>query len=356
MSLRFITPVDGQMLTDAAGERCGNVLAIDVAVEAAPEKNIHINNLPAVWMDGAYHATVELDGYRNTIEAHDETGASVKAGIYWIPEATHRFAFSVDDNIWWLQDLTDQAPASIFDNPYLSVYKEAHDKYGIKVRFNLFYATDRRGGFNLSRMTDRYREEFLANHDWLHFAFHSDFEFPPNPYSETTYAKLKYDYDRINAEVQRFAGFELERCTTIHFGSGNRQAVRAIRAEGVRTLMGYMEVENGRSFVSYYLTPEEIARVNEYGFWKDHGEDMIFGRIDAVLNLYQPDGIVRRLEECLTRFPKNGYVEIMIHEQYFYSDYAAYMPNFRERVLTGAKWCVDHGYRPIFSCDATAEW
>ena len=83
---------------------------------------------------------------------------------------------------------------------------------------------------------------------------------------------------------------------------------------------------------------------------------MIFGRIDAVLNLYQPDGIVRRLEECLTRFPKNGYVEIMIHEQYFYSDYAAYMPNFRERVLTGAKWCVDNGYRPIFSCDATAEW
>ncbi|MEA4822555.1 MAG: hypothetical protein VB111_00360 [Clostridiaceae bacterium] len=356
MSLRFITPVDGQMLTDVAGVRCGDTLAVDIAVEAAPEKTIHINNKPAVWKNGAYHATIELDGYRNTIEAYDEAGMSVKAGIYWIPEATRRFAFSVDDNIWWLQDLTANAYTSIFDNPYLAVYKEAHDKYGIKVRLNLFYATDRKGGFNLSMMTDRYRNEFLANRDWLHLAFHSDFEFPEYPYSETTYAKLKYDYDHINTEAKRFAGYELERATTIHFGSGNRQAIRAIRSRGVKTLMGYMEAKDGKSFVSYYLTPEEVAKVNEYGFWKDHGEDMIYGRIDAVLNLYQPDGIVKHLDEGETRFPKKGFVEIMIHEQYFYEDYVAYMPNFRDRVLTGAKWCVEHGYTPMFSCDATAEW
>ena len=205
-------------------------------------------------------------------------------------------------------------------------------------------------------MTDRYRDEFLANHDWLHLAFHADFEFPDWPYTETTYAKLKYDYDSINREVKRFAGYELERCTTIHFGSGNRQAVRAIRAEGVRTLMGYMEVVDGKSHVSYYLSPEEVAKVNEFGFWKDHGEDMIFGRIDCVMNLYDCKGIVARMDECLERFPKNGYIEIMIHEQYFYEDYQAYMPDYREKVLTGVKYCVEHGYRPMFSCEATAEW
>ena len=356
MSLRFIDPVDGQMLTDLAGERRGDVLTVDISVAAAPGHRIHINNQPAVWKDGAYHAFVDLDGYRNTVEARDACGESVKAGIYWIPEATKRFALSVDDNIWWLQDLTDNDYASLFDNPYLAVYKEAHDLYGVKVRLNLFYATNRRGGFDLSRMTDRYKDEFLANHDWLHLAFHSDFEHPGDPYSASTYAKLKYDYDHINAEVRRFAGYDLDRCTTIHFGSGNRQVVRAIRARGVRTLMGYMELRNGKPSVSYYLTPEEIAKVNEYGFWKDHGEDMIFGRIDAVMNLYQPDGIVQRLDECLARFPKNGYVEIMIHEQYFYEDYRAYMPNYRERVLTGCRWCVEHGYRPMFSHEATAEW
>ena len=356
MSLRFITPLDGQMLTDIAGERRGDVLTIDVAVAAAPESRIHINNQLAEWRDGAYHACVDLDGYRNTIEARDAAGETVTAGIYWIPAATKRFALSVDDNIWWLQDLTENQYASIFDNPYLSVYKEAHDRYGVKVRLNIFYYTDRKGGFNLSMMTDRYKDEFLANHDWMHLAFHADTEHPGYPYSETTYAKLKYDYDHINAEVKRFAGYELERATTIHFGSGNRQAIRAIRAEGVKTLMGYMECKDGKTYVSYYLTPEEVAKVNQFGFWKEHGEDMIFGRIDAVLNLYQPEGIIARLDESLERFPKKGYVEIMIHEQYFYEDYRAYMPNYRERVLTGCKWCVDHGFKPMFSCEATAEW
>ncbi|MGI6337566.1 MAG: hypothetical protein ACOXZM_11120 [Eubacteriales bacterium] len=361
MSLRFITPVDGQFLTDTAGIRCGNTLAVDVAVEGAPNRKVFICNRPAEYKDSAYHAIVELDGYRNTLEAcvFCEDGADgdcVTAGVYWIPEATKKFALSVDDNVWWLQDLTRNQYASIFDNPYLRVYKDAHDKYGVKVRFNLFYATNRAGGFNLSQMTDRYKAEFLKNHDWLHLAFHSDFEFPAYPYSQTTYQKLKYDYERINSEVKRFAGFELEPCTTIHFGSGNRQAVRAIRARGVHTLMGYMEVKDGRSFVSYYLSPEEVAKVNEYGFWKDHSEDMIYGRIDCVLNLYQPDGIVQHLDECCKRFPKKGYVEIMIHEQYFYDDYVAFMPNYRERVFAGVEWCVNHGYTPMFTCEATAPW
>lgn len=355
MSLKFITPLDGQMMTDYAGVREGDTLMIDVAVEAAPEKVVYINNQPAEYRDGAYHANVALDGYRNTVEATCE-GNCVKMGIYWIPEATHRFAISVDDNIWWLQDLTLNNYASIFDNPYLAVYKEAHDLYGIKIRLNIFYTTSRKGGFNLSMMTDRYKDEFLANQDWLHLAFHADSEFPDWPYSESTYAKLKYDYDSINREVKRFAGYELERCTTIHWGSGNRQVVRAIRAEGLRTLMGYMQVHDGKSWVSYYLSAEETEKVSKYGFWKDHGEDMIFGRIACVLNTMSCEKIVECLDETLEKYPQNGYIEIMIHEQYFYKDYKGYLSDFRERVLTGVKWCVDHGYKPMFSVEATAEW
>ena len=355
MAIRFITPLDGQMMTDLAGVREGDALAIDVAVEAAPGQEVRINEQRAVWRDGAYHAAVLLDGYRNTVEAACGE-EKIKMGIYWIPEATKRFAVSVDDNIWWLQDLNDHPYRSIFDNPYLAVYQEAHDLYGIKLRLNIFYHTDRRGGFDLSRMTDRYRDEFLANHDWLHLAFHAESELPDWPYAEATYAGLKYDYDRIKREVKRFAGYEPDRCTTIHFGSGSRQAVRAIRAEGVRTLMGYMEVADGRSYVSYYLSPEEVAKVNEFGFWKDHGEDMIFGRIDCVMNQYDCTGIAARMDECLRRFPKNGYIEIMIHEQYFYEDYPSYMPDYREKVLTGVRYCVEHGYRPMFSGEATAEW
>ena len=46
----------------------------------------------------------------------------------------------------------------------------------------------------------------------------------------------------------------------------------------------------------------------------------------------------------------------MIHEQYFYPDYQAYIPNYKERIFAGVQWCVDHGYKPCFSGDVTAQW
>lgn len=360
MSIRFVTPVDGQMLTDTAGVRKGDVLAVSVAINACPDAKISVNGVDAVYSDGAHRATVELDSYRVTLEATDAvSGDTERAVIYWLRDFDHRYAFSVDDNIWFLQDLhlNRDTYTSIFDNSYLAMYKELHDTFGTCVRLNIFYSTPRLGGFNLSEMTDKYRDEFRANSNWLHLAFHADKEFPEWPYSNSTFLRMQKDYADIAREIKRFAGQDaLENATTIHFGSGNRPAVRGIRGRGITTLMGYMEVQDGKSFVSYYLSPEEVDKVNEYGFWKDHSEDMIFGRIDCVMNLYPVEGIRARLDEGLVRFPKRGTIELMIHEQYFYPDYQAYIPNYKERIFAGVQWCVDHGYKPCFSGDVTAQW
>ena len=56
--------------------------------------------------------------------------------------------------------------------------------------------------------------------------------------------------------------------------------------------------------------------------------------------------VIRALEENQVRYPRRGFVELLIHEQYFYEDYAAYLPDYRERVLAGVEWCVRHGYHP----------
>mgnify|MGYP000897823803 FL=1 len=89
-----------------------------------------------------------------------------------------KFRFSVDDNIIFLKDIAYGSCNSIFENPYLSVYKRLHEKYGVKVQLNLFYQMD---GFNLSQMPDRYKDEWIANSDWLQLSFHSRSEQPSFP-------------------------------------------------------------------------------------------------------------------------------------------------------------------------------
>ena len=46
--------------------------------------------------------------------------------------------FYIDDVVWLFRDLTRQKPKSVFDNPFMKVLKEMHEKYGLKVQLNLF--------------------------------------------------------------------------------------------------------------------------------------------------------------------------------------------------------------------------
>ena len=60
-----------------------------------------------------------------------------------------------------------------------------------------------------------------------------------------------------------------------------------------------------------------------------------------------------------------GFIEMLIHEQYFYSDYSGYMPEYENIVVGAAKWCHEHGYTGSLlnevmfeghrSCDAPTE-
>ncbi|NLD88594.1 MAG: hypothetical protein GX633_10130 [Clostridiales bacterium] len=363
--MRFLTPVDGDMLSNVSGKIRDEMLFIEVDVAADEGKSIEINSVPAIFNDGKYSAIVPLYGYRNTLEVVDKiSGESIIAGVYWLKNAAKKYSLSVDDNIFFLCDITKNKDiyTSIFDNPYLAVYKKAHDLYGAKVRINLFYSIDEKyedvfGKFNLSMMTDKFKCEWVANSDWLHLAFHSYNEFPDRPYLTTSYEKIINDYRLIIGEIKRFAGEEcIERATTFHWGASNRTGVRAVRAQGIGLLMGYLDYDkDGNSFVSYYLTPKEIDKANVYGFWKDHSEDMIFGKIDCVLNTAQPAENIAKLEKSLLKYPKKGFIELMIHEQYFYPFYVAYMENYAERILTACEWCVNHGYTASFASDVVFE-
>lgn len=358
--IRFIYPTDGDMLTNTAGVlQADGSLLVEAAVQCDLEQ-VSICGVPAEKKDGLWLAQVPLQDRETRLTASAGQECA-EITVYRLLNAAGHYSLSVDDNIWWLAELTEGNYASLFDHPYLAVYRRAHEQYGAKVRLNLFYAVSgdapharKYKDFNLSQMTDRYRDEFIRNSDWLHLAFHSRTEFPNKPYIASGYDEVAEDCRHIHQEICRFAGEEtLEKSTTVHFGECSTPGRQALMDQGVRALMGYISLnKSGKPSVSYELTAEKVLETQRYGFWHDHADGMTYGKIDVVLNLYSPEKITELLEREHQEHPLRGFVEIMIHEQYFYEDYGNYEPDYEERIMAGCKWCHEKGMKGMFFSDA----
>ena len=132
--------------------------------------------------------------------------------------------------------------------------------------------------------------------------------------------------------------------------------MRALRALGFRSLTGYFVVRpNGRPSVSYYAPVDLVEHVGARDFWVDTAEDMMFGRIDRVLNIGSLEEIRKDMRE-ITRDPhRGGFVSVMIHEQYFYEDYRRYLFDFEERVLDTCRYLAGEGYTGAHITDMTRE-
>ncbi|WP_409344465.1 hypothetical protein [Paenibacillus sp. MBLB4367] len=356
VSPALLFPLDGDMLNEYDGVWRDERLHIRVRLAGPAGSRFTVNGISAKRADGEYTAEIKLDGYRNTIAvAEEETGYNETVTVYWLKNATMKYRVSVDDNIWFLRDIAANSETyrSIFDNPYLSVYKELYDTYGTKVHLNLFYRTD---GFDLSQMPDKYKEEWQANAHWLRLTFHADQEFPDKPYKATAPEVILADCEQVTREIIRFAGEEsLSHVTTVHWGEATREGSRALRKFGFRTLAGYFRLIDGEPIVSYYLDKDRVEHLNKRDFWKDHSEDLVFAKIDMVLDKTEKEDIVPMLEQIRQNPHEAGFIELMIHEQYFYSDYAAHQPDFKEKLMTAAKWATENGYKPAFLSECVEE-
>ena len=356
MAIKFHFPVDGDFVNSRDGIWRDGALVIDVLVESdcrQPE----ICGVPAVYDAslGCYRAKTALYGWRNRITARTPDG-EYGITVFVMPEENlKKYRISSDDNIRFLQELTDGDYKSIFDHPYLAVYKKAHDLYGAKVHLNLFYAfddtarsrfSDKPDYFDLSMMTDRYKKEFMENSHWLKLAFHSRSEFPDRPYRNADGKTVREDCVAVCREICRFAGKNsISDSTTIHWGAANREVVRALRTLGFTALAGYFtKSSDGELLVSYYADGDTVDHVGTRDFWMDTAEDMIFGRIDTVLNLDTFENVLRSVKTAAGDPHRGGFVSLMIHEQYFYPGYRKYLPDFEERVLQSCRLLAESGY------------
>lgn len=363
--LRFLFPLDGDFVNSRDGVWEHGALYIDALVES-DDGCPTVCGVSAVYDDarGCYIARVPLYGYRNRILAKTPTQECIITVLVTAEEKLKKYRLSSDDNIRFLKELSEGGYASIFDHPYLAVYKKAHDLYGAKAHLNLFYAFDHQarsffaedhGYFDLSMMTDRYKDEFIANSHWLKLAFHAKSEFPDKPYRYADGKTVRDDCIAVCREICRFAGPEcISDSTTIHWGEGNREVVRALRAMGYTALTGYFSRDEANEpLVSYYIESEMVDHIGARDFWMDTDEDMIFGRIDSVLNIGSLEAVLQEVREAAEDPHRGGFVSIMIHEQYFYQDYINYLADFEARVLESCKILANKGYTGAHISDIT---
>lgn len=292
--------------------------------------------------------------------------------------------FFIDDTIWVLRDITRQKPASLFDNPFMKMLKGAHEKYGMKVQLNLFYRTDTYYGydqFSLADVTDAYKSEFEEASDWLKMAFHALQEFPDYPHINATYEDTKWLFENIRKEVTRFAG-ESSFCyvTDPHWDSMSYEGVRALKDCGVKLLyttygataeyngdpnslpyghaarlihnhqpetVTYTRTHSGddiaRSICSYNHLDEATAQgilCNCSAFYDENTGLYLKPLNDITLNIHDYDKLDKVFAPKLDR----EFVGICVHEQYFYSDYLAYQPNYADKIMKMCEIMTNAGY------------
>lgn len=363
--IRFAFPLDGDCLNIYDGTERDGVLWVKVKVEADKDRKIEVNQIPASYNGECFEVEVPIGGYRNNLVAKDANGNEEKIVVYKLKNPTGIYRLSSDDNILFLQDINDHKDTykSIFENPYLAMYKEAHDKYGATVQLNIhweyeadneYFSDENRKDFNLSMMTDKFKDEFIANSHWLRLSFHAREPQTCMPYLHTDMKTISYDAERVYREVIRFAGEETlsTHNTTIHWGECTRDGMRAMSNLGLRGAYGYFDIKaDGNPSVSYFYPKNFVEYLHNRDFWMDTEEDILYGKIDLVLNSYPLEEIVPRLEKVKANPHNYGCVEIMIHEQYFHEDYVNYIPEFREIVWTACKWCADNGYKGYYLQD-----
>lgn len=348
---RITEPRDGAILNRHDGSAVADGLRITVSGQAPGSGSVLVNGVPATVKDGVFESQVTLRERETRIVAEGQAGAKHAVKVLWDRDSFPRYRFSVDDNIWFLRDIARNVDKyqSIFENPYLSMWRDMHEKYGTKVHFNIYYETD---FFNLTQMPVKFREEWRRNSDWIRLSFHARANDPAKPYLNAPAAQIRTDYELVAREIERFAGSDLlGKVTTVHWGEATREGSRALHDEGIRVLAGYFIMQDGQPRVSYYLSPEQVAHAGARDYWKDYSEDLVFVRHDIVINNVPLKDIEPFLEKVAADPHQSEVMELLIHEQYFYPDYQNYEPDFRQRVERAIAWVTKRGYKPVFYGD-----
>ncbi len=360
MYITFVSPIDGDVMNAADGYKQAESLIIPVKISAPVGATVTVNGKPATFADGFYTAEAKLDGYRNTVTARAELGGdSVEQSIvlFRFMNAYKKYRLSIDDVVWAFKQLAEGDYPSVFDHPFFAIFKRVREDFGTKTQLNLYYE-DVCSDFNLTQMPDKYKAEFEAASDWLKLTFHALRNTPDRIYRFTPYDVMYEHYRKTTREIIRFAGKNVMQAPTngLHWAETTREGARALRAVGIRCLVGYFTFdEDGNPHISYYLDKQQTKHAASRDFWVDTKEDIIFSKDTIVLDEVDVDKIGPFLDNVKKDPHSSGMINLLTHEQYFHSFYPYYLADYEERIRAGVKWATDNGYEPIFLHEAIEE-
>jgi len=347
--LRIDEPMHGAVIHRHDGRAVDGGLEIAVRGTAPVGRQVVVNGSAARRRGAQFVARVVLRQHEtDVVAAADGTPALRDAvRVVWDRKSRPRYRFAVDDNSFFLRDVWQKQYGSLFDCFYLAMLRRLHEKYGAKFVLNIYYTTA--DEFDLAKFPDRYRGEWADNADWLKLAFHAHANEPANPYLDAPPEQVVADFDKIGAEIRRFAGEATYSPTTIvHWGMVRPSAWKPLAERGVTVLSGYFMRRGDEWRVNYRMDPVRSEYLSRHDALKDFPSGIVFSKIDMVVNTTPLERIVPDLEKIAEDPNQAEIFDLMTHEQYFWPFYANYLPDHARRVETAIRWVTEHGYEPVF--------
>ena len=237
------------------------------------------------------------------------------------------YNFFIDDNVFFFTDIYKKNCKSIFDHFYLENLRKIHQKYGTLFTLNCFRHNHHEPDFDISLFPDKYRSEFEDNANWLRLAFHADSEQPPYPYGKAYPEKLPEHYLRFKEEIIRIAG---ERTfiapVIIHCFDVDDCGRKFLRENGMKCFA--------------------VRQAEKYTF--DPGFDQLEMAVDMFLNLYYSD--LEQMKKDLAQKIAANQQKILIgsHEQYAYSHYRKYIPEYFDGVDAVCRMLAENNYKSVY--------
>jgi len=277
---------------------------------------------------------------------------TTRTRVIWLKDSYPRYRFQVDDNSFFTRDICQKNYKSLFESPYLGMFRQFHKQYGVKVVLNLFYSTPEED-FNLAQLSDKYKSEWQDNAHWLKLAFHARNEFPHHPFLERTPQQLAADIDLIEAEIKRFAGEGVYTHTALlHWGTIRPESLPVLIAKGWRTLSGAvwpLASKSGVPYRSKYQVPEyALEHLNTHDAWFNFQNGLLFSKIDLCCNRVPLKDTLPTLQRAYDDPHTREVMDLGTHEQYFWPFYKNYMPDYAQRLDQSFRFVTDHGYKAIF--------
>jgi hypothetical protein len=349
-SLKIEEPFHGAILNRRHGREMDGGLKIKVQGHAPLRDTVVVNGTQAHRAGTSFTSEVTLRGKETEITA-------VSNGIFgkqehrirviWDRYSYPRYRFSIDDNSFFLRDIAQKKYASLFDCFYLKGLRDLHEKYGARFVLNIYYTTG--DDFKLPQFSDRYKNDWEDNADWLKLAFHAYANEPARPYQYASPAQLVADLDKVAEQIIRFAGEKTySPPTVIHWGMVQPTALKPLYDRGVRVLSGYFRKMNGIWDVNYLVDDARSEYLSRHDALMDFSSGIVFSKVDIVCNSTPVERVVPTLEPLAEDPNQAEVMDLFTHEQYFWPFYSNYLPDHFKRLDVAIRWVAEHGYKPVF--------